>query len=149
MAIFNVSIYIETSIKGPLVKKAAGVWLVEYITSKDIPETRSGFLWREEATENALTLELLAAAFSILTKTCSVRVNTQCEHVLNAVRNGWLHQWKDNGWVNAKGKPVKNAELWQPLSVLMGKHLVEFDSGSHPYRLVMQDKIRKSMRELK
>jgi len=62
MSIFNVSIYIETTIKGPRAGMAAGAWLVEYITGKEVPETRSGFLWREETTENALTLELLAAA---------------------------------------------------------------------------------------
>ena len=92
MDTFHVNIYIETSIKGPAVKEAAGEWLVEYVTGTGIPVTRSGIIWRKKTTENALTLELLRNAFSILTKTCCVRVNTQCEHVLNVVNNHWLPQ---------------------------------------------------------
>ena len=157
MSIFNVSIYIETTIKGPRAGMAAGAWLVEYITGKEVPETRSGFLWREETTENALTLELLAAAFSILTKTCSVRVNTQCEHVLNATEKkkdgpderSWLERWKGNEWMNAKGLPVKNAGLWQQVSGQMSRHLVAFDFGDHPYRRVMQSEINRVLRKEK
>lgn len=94
MDIFEVNIYIETSIHGPKAKRAAGEWLVEFITSKGEPVTRSGIICREEISENALTLELLRDALSRLTKTCSVRVNTECGHVLNVMQNHWLAQWR-------------------------------------------------------
>lgn len=145
MDIFNVNIYIETLVRGPKSKKAAGEWLVEFITRKGVTVTRSGIICKEEISENALTLELLKDAFSILTKNCSIRVNTQCGHVLGAIQNHWLTQWKKRDWVNAKGSPVANRELWQQVSELMEHHLVEFDSGWHPYREVMQGDIRREI----
>ena len=145
MDIFVVNIYIETSLKGPALRQGAGKWIVEFIRGNGNPETREGILCKEKTTENALALELIRDALSILTKTCSVRVNTQCEHVLNTMRNYWLPQWEKNGWINARGKPVKNAELWQQCSEQFRKHCVEFVSGPHSYRNVMQEDIRREM----
>ena len=145
MSIFNVSIYIETTIKGPRPRMAAGAWLAEYITSQNEPKTREGKLFCERTTENALTLALLSEALDSLARTCtcSIRVNTECRHVVNAVKKGWVEQWKKNGWMNAKGVPVKNVELWQQVSEKMERHLVAFDLGDHSYRKMMRDGIHR------
>lgn len=147
MGEFHVNIYLETSIRGPGARESAGEWLVEFVTSGGIPVTRSGIVWRKKTTQNALTLELLRDALSILTKTCSIRVNTQCEHVLGAIDNQWLSRWEKSGWVNAKGKPVANAELWQQVhGIIRGHyHFVDICTGAHSYQAVMQDDIRKEL----
>lgn len=148
MNIFEVNIYIETSTNGPQkVKQAAGEWMVEFVTTKGIPVTRSGLVYRENVTGNALTLELLREAFSILTKTCQIRVNTSCQHVLNTMQNHWMPQWRKNDWIKANGKPVANKELWEQVSDLMGNHYVEFASGCHSYRNVMQEDINRKLKE--
>ena len=128
MQIFNVTVYIVTTAKPPAKGQAAGAWLVEYITSGGKAAVRKGGIYRWETTENAIALELIRDALAILKKPCSVWVNTQCEHVLNAVKNHWLMQWKEDGWKNAKRKPVKNALLWQQAAEKMDKHCVSFDS---------------------
>ena len=145
MSLFNVTIYLETTIKGPRPRTAAGAYLVEYITSRNEPETRGKILFSEKITENALTLSLLSRSLDELsqTSTCSIRVNTQCDHVASAVGKGWVEQWKGNGWLNAKGLPVKNAELWQQVSRKMEGHLVVFDSWEHSYRNIMQGRIHR------
>ena len=56
---------------------------------------------------------------------------------------GWLELWNKNGWLNAKGVPVKNAELWQQVSKKMERHLVVFDSWDHSYRNIMRDRIHR------
>ncbi len=142
---FHVNIFIETSGKGFSSDKRAGEWLVEFVTDKGIPVIRNGVLCRENITGNAFVLELLKEALSILTKPCSIRVNTRCGHVIGVLRNGWQERWEKNGWVNAKGKPVKNMELWQQVYALLRKHTVEIDSGKHPYRMMMQNDVRKEM----
>ena len=151
MSIFNVTIYLETTIKGPRPRMAVGAYLVEYITSRNEPETRGKILFSERITENALTLSLLSRALDELSKTstCSIRVNTQCEHVSSAVGKGWVEQWKGNGWLNAKGLPVKNAELWQQVSRKMERHLVVFDSWDHSYRNIMRKTIHSILDEKK
>ena len=149
MVEFHVNIYIETSINGPGTREAAGKWLVEFVKENGIPVTRSGMAWRKKTTQNALTLELLRDALSILTKTCSIRVNTQCEHILSAVDNQWVPRWEKNGWANAKGKPVGNAGLWQQVYSMIREryHFMEICTGAHRYQVEMQDDIRKEIRK--
>lgn len=131
---FKVNIYIEVYYTGPAVMDNAGMWLIEYIKSNGTPVTRSGIIKKDKITENALVLELLVAALETLTKLCFVRVNTRCEHVLHTTQNHWLVQWKKNDWRNAKGREIKNKELWQKVSELMELHVVSFCSGEHSYR---------------
>ena len=142
---FQVNIYIETSVRGPRRGAAAGMWLAEYGKRDGTTETRSGVLYREDTTQNALTLELLNSALLILTKPCSVRVNTECTHVLNVMRNGLLPTWEKNGWINAKGEPVKNREAWERAVSLMSAHAVTVGNGWHGYLETMRRDIRKVM----
>lgn len=145
-----VTIYIETTIRGPARRNGTGMWLVEYIKQDGTPVTRpqednqsDSVIYLENTTENALTLELLIDAFSILTKSCSVRVNTQCEHVLNATQNYWLEQWAKNDWNKTNGKPVANADLWKQVYEYMKIHDVIFENEENNYRNVMQLEILK------
>ncbi len=147
MKVFEVNVYIVTSIRAPKVGKAAGMWLIEFITSSDVPETREGTIYREKTTENALVLELLIAALQKLTKTCLVSVNTECGHILSAAENRWIMEWEAAGWVNKKRKPVANRELWQELSGLLKRHSVEFARGWHSYKPFMENQIRKIQEE--
>ena len=145
MGNFNVTIHIETSMHGPAVRKGAGEWLIEYIKKNGDTETRQGILVKEKTSENALSLELMAAAFEKLTKPCNVTVYTQCQHILNVMQNGWLAQWEKNDWKKAGGKEIKNLELWQQCRETMKPHAVGFTSGSHSYTNVMQAEIRKEI----
>ncbi|MDE7247768.1 MAG: hypothetical protein K2N43_07760, partial [Lachnospiraceae bacterium] len=80
----NVNIYIETAFKGPAKRRMAGAWLVEYtLKSSGKPVTRGGILYADITTENEMALRLLNQALSILTKTCCIRVFTECTHILN------------------------------------------------------------------
>ena len=128
MELPDITVYIVTNTKPPAKGQAAGAWLAEYITGGGKAAIKGRALYRWETTENALVLELIGDALGSLAKPCSVSVNTRCEHVLNAVKNHWLMQWKEDGWKNAKRKPVKNALLWQQVAEKMNKHCVSFDS---------------------
>ena len=144
----DVTIYIETNMKGPARRNGAGSWLIEYIKSNGEPETRpvrqeDSVMYLENTTENILTLELLLDAFSILTKSCSVRVNTRCEHILNTTQNYWLEQWAKNDWRKSNGKPVANVELWEQVYEYMQIHEVLFENDENSYRNVMQLEILK------
>ncbi len=147
MKVFEVKVYIVTSIRAPKAGKAAGMWLIEFITSSDVPVTRSGTIYEESTTENALVLELMIAALERLTKTCFVSVNTECGHVLSAANNRWIAEWEAAGWMNKKGKPVANRELWQELAGLIRKHYVEFESGWHSYRMFMENQVKRLKEE--
>lgn len=141
----TVNIYIETGYKGPARRRMAGAWLVEYILKSGKPVTRGGILYADIMSENELALRLLIQAFSILTKTCCIRVFTECTHILNSMQNHWIWQWQKNGWINAKGKAVSNEYLWKKCAELMEPHMTEWTDGEHSYRQCMLGQIQKEM----
>ena len=141
----HVNIYIETSFKGPAEKRAAGAWIVEYILQSGQPVTRGGILYSDRTTENQLALNLIIQALALLTKTCRVRVFTECRHVLNTMNNHWLGQWQKNGWINGKGRMVRNAGEWRRCAELFGMHVLEWTSSVHAYRGCMQGRLRKEL----
>ncbi len=141
----NVNIYIETSFKGPSTRRAAGAWLVEYISSTGRPVTRGGMLYADKTTENELALRLIQKAFAILTKTCCATVYTGCGHILRTMNNHWLAQWQKNGWHTAKDSPVRNAETWQKCAELLEHHMTEWTDADHGYRRNMQWRLKKEL----
>lgn len=142
---FKVNIYIETTWKGPARRPGAAMWLVEYETKTGIPVTREGLVWLEDGTENQGALTALAEALEILTKSCSARIFTRCEHILCSTGNFWHIQWEKNAWHNARGKEVKNADLWQRVTEAMKHHACTFCKEDHSYRQVMELTLRKEM----
>lgn len=139
----TVNIYIETLYKGPAKRRTAGAWLVEYTLKSGQPVTRGGILYTDMATENEMTLMLIRKAFSILTKTCCIRVFTNCQHVLNTMQNHWLWQWQKNSWRNAKDKLVNNADMWRECAMLIEHHMTEWTGEGHSYQRCMQARIQK------
>lgn len=142
---FEVTIYLEVSFRGPAYRTAAGMWLIEYIKKDGSLETRQGMVCGKKMTENGLALEALTMAFERLRKSCSVRVITRCDHVLNVTGNDWLPQWEKNGWLTAKGKFVKNMTFWQKVAEAHRKHLVSYENTWNSYGENMQDTMQKGL----
>ena len=146
MEIFEVNLYIETTLKGPAIREAAGMYVLEFIKQNGEPETRNEVIYCEKAKENELVLELLISALKRLNKPCSVLVNTECQHVLNTLNNTWLFMWEKNGWTNAKGKEVANKELWQQYLELQDPHYVTVTNEKHSYKeIYMKETLKKEM----
>lgn len=141
---FAVRIFIESTWKGPAKRDGVAMWLVEYIKGEE-PHTREGFIHLKAGTEAQGNLMATINAFSILKKPCQASVFTECEHILNTMQNHWHIQWQKNDWHNAKGKLVKNAELWKMLMDKTEQHTFTVQRGHHEYSNVMQTEIRKEM----
>ena len=133
---YQVNIYIDTSIKGPAKRRAVGMYVLEFVRENGIPETRNGVLFMDSATEDILVLELLSEALKRITKSCSLVVFTTCHHVFNVINYHWLPQWEKNGWKNAKGKITKNMLLWQQIKECMDIHTVTLSEEEHSYSKV-------------
>lgn len=72
-------------------------------------------------------MELLAAirALEMLKRPVPVRLWTDSTYVRNGITQ-WIKGWKRNGWKTRSGSAVKNADLWQTLDGLCGRHTVEW-----------------------
>ena len=144
MKIYEVRIFVESTLRGPARRDGMAMWIVEYM--KDgVPVTREGMVYVEKGTEAEANLKALIDAFGILRKTCSILVFPRCEHVLSTLKNQWWIGWKENDWKGAKGKPVKNAELWQKLIEKMEAHGCSMGSGVHEYQNVMLFRLKEEM----
>lgn len=55
-----------------------------------------------------------------------VTIVTDSAYVSNCYKEGWITNWRANGWKNYKGKPVANRELWETLDALVSMFDVIF-----------------------
>lgn len=139
----GVNIYIATTARGPAKRKKAYYIYILECRKGDKTVTREGRGQLKQCTENQIELTGLSKAFQRITQPCSVRVFTQCEHVLNSMNNHWVSQWEKNGWKKAGDKPVKNMELWQQLMNLMRQHNVTFTDEAHEYSMWLNLELEK------
>ena len=65
-------------------------------------------------------------ALKLLKFECYVRLYSDSAYVVNAFNNGWIYNWRKNGWKTAGKEPVKNKELWEELYLLSQKHKIDF-----------------------
>lgn len=48
-----------------------------------------------------------------------ISIHTDSSYLKNCFTQGWHRAWKSNGWVNSKGNPVANQDLWELLIPLV------------------------------
>ena len=86
-------------------------------------EMSGGF---ELTTNNRMELMAAIVGLETLTKKCAVIVTSDSKYVINALNEGWLAGWKNNGWVKKNRERVKNADLWKRVDALNESHDVEW-----------------------
>lgn len=139
---FNVNIYIETSRHGPSKGPGSYLYLMEYVLKSGNPYTVEGRESFPETFENELALKAIIAAGKRLTKPCSIRIFTGCNHILSATHNAWHIQWQKNGWKKSNGKEIRNADLWEQLVEVLEPHAVTYTKEEHSYRKWMQEQLK-------
>lgn len=76
-------------------------------------------------TNNRMELMAAIVGLSSLKKPCNVTLFTDSQYLAQAVNNGWLKRWQQNGWRTAAKAPVKNPDLWKKLMPLLETHEVQ------------------------
>ncbi len=79
-----------------------------------------------ETTNNRMEVYAAIAGLSALKEKCNVTLYSDSAYLVNAIELHWLDGWRRGRWVNSQGKPVKNRDLWETLSRLLGEHNVTF-----------------------
>lgn len=84
-------------------------------------------LWggEPETTNNRMELTAVIRALEALKRPAKIHVHTDSQYVQKGIST-WIHNWKRNGWRTTDKKPVKNADLWQQLDLLSGKHDIQW-----------------------
>ena len=115
---------------------------MEYIRKNGEPFTIGDTESFENTFENELALRAIIAAGKRLTKSCSIRIFTGCNHILSTTHNSWHIQWQKNGWKKKNGEPIKNVALWEELVAVLDKHAASYTKDDHSYRNWMQEQIK-------
>ena len=81
---------------------------------------------KKDTTNNRM--ELLAAVMALrkIPEKSAVELFTDSSYLRKAFSEGWLNNWKRNGWLTQNKKPVANRDLWEELDKLAGNREVEF-----------------------
>jgi len=91
---------------------------------KDVQKEISGN--KKDTTNNQMELTAVIEALKMLKFPCEVTLYSDSSYTINGFKQGWIYNWKKNGWKTSDKKDVKNRELWEELYNLTTMHKVEF-----------------------
>ena len=77
-------------------------------------------------TNNRMELTAVIEGLKALNQPCIVELYSDSKYVIDALEKGWAMGWQKNGWKKADKKPAQNADLWEKLLGLCGRHKVSF-----------------------
>lgn len=89
------------------------------------PTEISGY--ESDTTNQRMELSAAIEALRFLgERTRNVRLFSDSAYLINGMNQRWYAKWQQNGWKNAKKKPVENPDLWKELVRLSEQHTVEW-----------------------
>lgn len=87
----------------------------------NIKEISGGY---RQTTNNRMELIAVIIGLEALKKPCKVKIYSDSKYIIDALNKGWIRKWKENGWLRARNKPTKNADLWVKILNLAEKHII-------------------------
>lgn len=75
-------------------------------------------------TNNRMELTAAIVGLSALTEPCEVTLYSDSKYLIDAIEQGWVYKWKENGWMRNKKDKALNPDLWEELLTLLEKHEV-------------------------
>lgn len=113
---------------------------------EDIEKTISGY--EPETTNNRMELMAVIKALEALKKSSQVSVTSDSQYVLKGITE-WIKGWKKKGWRNSKNEPVKNADLWKQLDLIVQQHEIEWHwvrgHSGHPENELVDELAREAI----
>lgn len=76
-------------------------------------------------TSNRMKMTAATESLKSLKHSSVVTVYSDSEMITKGM-NEWLESWKKKGWINKKGRPVANIDLWKSLEEAIKRHHVTF-----------------------
>lgn len=116
----EVDIYTDGACSG---NPGPGGWAAVLIYGEHMKELSGG---HAHTTNQRMELTAAIEGLKALKEPCRVKLYSDSAYLVNAFQQGWLSNWKKNGWKNSSGKPVANQDLWQTLLQLTRHHEVRF-----------------------
>lgn len=115
---FSVTIYTDGSCLG---NPGPGGWAARLIDNKTgrMKDISGG---EPSTTNNKMELQAIIEALSALKDSCTIKLYSDSNYIIQAITAGWLRTWIRNGWRKSDRKPVANQEQWMQLLQLAEPH---------------------------
>lgn len=78
-------------------------------------------------TNNRMEILAVVTGLEAIREPSKVTIYSDSKYVVDAMKQGWLENWRSSDWVRKGGKRVPNADLWKRLLDLVEKHEVTFE----------------------
>ena len=140
---FTVNIYLETSLKGPVVRDGWYAAVLEFKSKSDKTVTREDFEMQKATTYHRQAVCAFLKSLKRLNASCIVNVYTDSIYLKNGLE-GNLKMWKTNGWINAKGETIRNDQEWKEIAKLISGHKIKVHwVKRHDYTVWMMEEAKK------
>lgn len=140
MELKDVSLYIDTSIRGPRIRDGAYGYVLERKTAAG-PATLTDVCKISASTEHRSLLMALIAALGHIRQPCRLTVYTECGYMADVLTK-WLQVWEKNEWKRSRDKPLKNADEWKKAAALQAAHEVDVKLGvEHEYKIYLRREV--------
>ena len=117
----KVEIYTDGACSG---NPGPGGWAA-IIKFGDNEQELAGF--NPQTTNNRMEMTAVIEGLTALNSPCEVHIYSDSAYIVNCFKQGWLVNWKRNGWTRGKKRePVLNTDLWKTIDNLMQKHDVTY-----------------------
>lgn len=133
-------VYVETSINAPQEKRRNWGYVLEAPGGRTVYQ-----LGETTGTMHGITLQVLIKALRRYQKPSRITIHAADEWVLQMLLRQ-LSAWKQNGFTNAKGEPIKYREDWEQLANLIKIHTITIVPGRHTYSAWLQSEMEKMER---
>jgi ribonuclease HI len=77
-------------------------------------------------TNNRMELTAAIVGLKALKYNCKVSLYSDSKYLVEAFNQGWIENWRKNGWRTSKKGDVQNIDLWKQLYELYKKHEITF-----------------------
>ena len=82
----------------------------------------------KNTTNNRMELQACINALSFTKSKDKLKIYTDSKYVIDGIKD-WILKWKNNGWLTANKKSVKNVDLWVKLDLLIKDKEIEWEWG--------------------
>lgn len=103
----------KKAVKGKEVRGTGGWAALMFLVGNPFVHEISGAV--ENTTSSRMEITAVLKALHHIQRPSTFLMHVDSAYVVNACRQNWFAKWQRNGWVNSKGKPVANQDLWREL----------------------------------
>jgi len=94
-------------------KNGIGGWGVVFVCGDVVKEVYGG---TTNTTNNKMELTAVIEALKrVKRRDIPIEVYSDSAYIVNCFNDKWYVKWRRNGWINSRGQPVENKDLWEEL----------------------------------